>query len=88
MKTLFKVVIGLLISQGALAVGQVNCYQYGNITQCSNGVNAYQYGNITQIQVPNQSITTPQVPQALPTLPTLPSYNPPAVLPMPQYNRY
>ena len=36
----------------------MTCYQYGTITQCSDGTTAYQFGNQTQIVSPNNDRTT------------------------------
>ena len=41
----------------ALAVA-VTCYQYGTITQCTDGTTAYKFGNQTQIISPNNEQTT------------------------------
>lgn len=36
----------------------VTCYQYGTITQCTDGTTAYKFGNQTQIISPNNEQTT------------------------------
>ena len=37
----------------------VNCYNYGVVTNCTNGVTAYQYGStITSIHAPDQQPVT------------------------------
>jgi len=37
----------------------VNCYNYGVVTNCTNGVTAYQYGStITSIHAPGQQPVT------------------------------
>ena len=54
-------IVGAGVLHGVAKADSVGCYQFGNITQCSNGVSAYQFGNITQIQTPQQPIQTPAI---------------------------
>lgn len=66
-------IVGAGVLHGVAKADSVGCYQFGNITQCSNGVSAYQFGNITQIQTPQQPIPTPAIQPIQPMLPA-PAY--------------
>lgn len=73
-----------------LSVSATNCYQYGTITQCDNGVTAYQFGNQTQINLPNGSTQTiyqlgnvtmiDGTHNNLPIIPVIPSIQSPSML--------
>jgi len=71
--TLF--ILGSAILYGVAKAGSVGCYQFGNITQCSNGVSAYQFGNITQIQTP-PTIQPPAIQPIQPVIPIQQPYQP------------
>ena len=69
-------IVGAGVLHGVAKADSVGCYQYGNITQCSNGVSAYQFGNITQIQTPQQPIPTPAIQPIQPIAPVQQQYQP------------
>ena len=69
-------IVGAGVQHGVAKADSVGCYQYGNITQCSNGVSAYQFGNITQIQTPQQPIPTPAIQPIQPIAPVQQQYQP------------
>ena len=64
-----RFVILMMLSASAFA-DQIGCYQFGNITQCTNGVSAYRFGNITQIVTPYPSTVPPIAPVIVPPVPT------------------
>lgn len=43
MKHLFIMVLSFQVS------ANVTCYQYGNVTNCTDGTTAYNYGTVTQV---------------------------------------
>jgi len=54
---LHKILIPFLFAPATFA--DVSCYNYGTITNCTNGVTAYQYGStITSIHAPDQQPIT------------------------------
>ena len=52
MKRLLMMVLSFQVS------ANVTCYQYGNVTNCTDGTTAYNYGTVTQVLPGNGS---PQV---------------------------